>query len=82
MSGVKFVLDRKGVGQYLKSAEVGDHITAVARQVASTLGPDAFVTTYTTDRRAASVSIPAWRQAKAGALLVAATSVGLEVRPR
>lgn len=78
---VKFRLNYKGGGQVLKEL-AAQQINAVARQVAAGAGPDAELETYTTDRAAASVSVPAEQQAKDGALTRAASAAGLEVRPK
>ena len=78
----KFRLDRRGVGEVLKSAEAAALINETARSVASQAGDGAEVEEYTTDRNAASVSVPAERQARDGALTRAAAAVGLEVRVR
>lgn len=55
-------------------------IAALARQVAAAAGDDAEVEEYTTDRAAATVSVPAEEQAKHGVLTRAASAAGLEVR--
>ncbi|MFD7046329.1 hypothetical protein [Rhodococcus jostii] len=78
----KFRLDRTGVAEVLKSAEFAAHINTVARDVASKAGDNAEVQAYTTDRRAAAVSVPAEDQARGGALTRAAAAAGLEVRIR
>jgi DNA-binding sugar fermentation-stimulating protein len=56
------------------------HIDELARQVAKGAGEDAIVHTFTTDRAAASISVPAEQQAKHGVLTRAAAEAGLEVR--
>ena len=76
---VKFKLNYKGGGEVLKQT-AAPAVNAAARQVAAAAGPDAEVNTYTTDRAAASVSVPAEQQAKDGALTRAASAAGLEVR--
>lgn len=76
-----FRLDRRGGAEVLKQL-AAESINAVARQVAAKAGPDAEVSEYTTDRAAASVSVPAEQQAKDGVLTRAAASVGLEVRAK
>ena len=76
----RFRLDRAGVAEVLKSAEATALMNETARAVAANIGEDAEVSEYTTDRRAASVSVPAEMQARDGALTRAAAAVGLEVR--
>lgn len=78
----KFRLDRRGVAEILKSAETAALMNETANAVASQAGEGAEVEAYTTDRQAASVSVPAERQARDGALTRAAAAVGLEVRVR
>lgn len=76
-----FRLNRKGGAEVLKDL-AAPHINALARQVASAAGGDAEVEVYTTDRAAASVSVPAEQQAKDGVLTRAASAAGLEVRSK
>ncbi|MFC9768834.1 hypothetical protein [Rhodococcus jostii] len=78
----KFRLDRTGVAEVLKSPAAAALINATARSVASKAGDSAEVSEYTTDRRAAAVSVPAEDQARDGALTRAAAAAGLEVRIR
>lgn len=73
-----FKLNRKGGAEVLKQM-AAPHINALARQIASAAGDDAEVVEYTTDRAAASVSVPAGQQAEDGALTRAASAAGLEV---
>lgn len=75
-----FRLDHRGAEEVLKSmsAEIG----ALAQEVAANCGDAVWVNHYTTDRSAASVTIPAARQAKHGTLTRAASAAGLEVRSR
>jgi hypothetical protein len=73
-------LNRGGVSKVLKSPEFAVKMNTLAQAIADDIGEDAEVSEYTTDRRAASVSVPAHRQARDGALTRAAASVGLEVR--
>ncbi|MCQ4119883.1 hypothetical protein [Rhodococcus tibetensis] len=77
-----FRLNYAGVAKILKSDEYAARINALAREIAREVGDDAEVEEYTTDRRAAKVSVPAARQARDGALTRAAAAVGLEVRTR
>lgn len=81
MSRVKFKLDYKGGGEVLKQVAAAA-VNDAARQVAAAAGPDAEVETYTTDRAAASVSVPAEQQAKDGVLTRAASAAGLQVRAK
>jgi hypothetical protein len=79
--GTPFRLDRKGVGELLKT-EFVDEINRITDELADRIGTDAEVEYYTTDRRAAAVTVPAIRQATDGALTRAAAALGLEVRAR
>lgn len=74
-----FKLNRKGGAEVLKQLAAAE-VNALARKVAAEAGEDADVDEYTTDRAAASVSVPAEQQAKDGVLTRAATTAGLEVR--
>jgi hypothetical protein len=76
-----FVLNRKGGAEVL-NALAADAINGLAQQIAEACGPEANVEAYTTDRSAASVSVPADMQAKDGALTKAASSLGLAVTPK
>ena len=76
-----FRLDRKGGAEVLKKM-AAPHINALAREVAAGAGDGAEVDEYTTDRAAASVSVPAEAQAKGGALTRGASAAGLEVRAK
>lgn len=80
MADPKFKLDYKGVGEVLKSPDTAAAINALAAQIAARAGGDAEMDDYTTDRRAASVRVPADQQARDGLLTRAAAEVGLEVR--
>lgn len=75
-----FRLNRGGVREILRSQEMAAVMNDAARQVAEKIGDEAEVSEYTTDRQAASVSVPAHLQAADGALTRAAASVGLEVK--
>lgn len=75
-----FKLNYKGVGEVLKSPEVAMIMNEVAEAVGEEAGPDAEVRGYTTDRNAASVSVPAEQQAADGLLTRAAAACGLQVR--
>lgn len=74
---MKFKLDRKGGAEVLKELAAAE-IRALANRVAAQSGGE--VRTYTTDRAAAAVTVPAARQAKDGALTRAASAAGLEVK--
>ncbi|WP_280371163.1 hypothetical protein [Nocardia wallacei] len=83
-----FRLNRRGVRQILRGDELlAKAMDAAAEDVADAareeLGDDVeiTVTSYTTDRQAASVRVPVEHQARSGALTRAAAKVGLEVRP-
>ena len=76
-----FKLNRAGGAEVLKEL-AADAIHALAQQVAAQAGDAAQVDEYTTDRAAASVSVPAHLQAKDGVLTRAAAAAGLEVRPK
>ncbi|MGH3954524.1 MAG: hypothetical protein ACRDTI_10860 [Mycobacterium sp.] len=76
-----FVLDQDGGAEVLKELSAAA-IKGLADQVADDIGEGAQVKIYTTDRAAASVSVPAEMQAKDGVLTRAAAAAGLEVRPK
>lgn len=76
-----FVLDQDGGAEVLKEL-AASAINDLAQQVADDIGEGAKVKTYTTDRAAATVSVPAEMQAKDGVLTRAAAAAGLEVRPK
>lgn len=78
---MKFKLNRAGGAEVLKQLAAGP-VNALAQQIAGHAGDDAEVTEYTTDRAAASVSVPAEAQAKDGVLTRAAAAAGLEVRSK
>lgn len=73
-------LNRKGVSKTLKSPEFKAKMDALANRIAQEIGEEAKVDSYTTDRGAASVSVPADMQARDGALTRGAAAAGLEVR--
>ena len=90
----KLRLDRAGMAEMLKSAGLARDVEAAAQRVAANVGEvsthdgpvPATVSTYTTDRAAAAVSIahPAGigLEAKYGVLAKAAAAAGLEVRAK
>lgn len=88
---VELRIDTAGIGEVLKSAEVGAVIDGLAADVAERVRSydaeaDANVSSYTFDRRAASVTFvhrnSADLEARDGVLTQAAAAVGLEVRRR
>ena len=76
-----FKPDRQGIEEILKTLP-RDEINALAEKVADNAGDAVWVDSYTTDRAAASVTIPAARQAKHGTLTKAASAAGLEVKAK
>jgi len=74
-------IDHGGAEEVLKKLD-RDEINRLARKVAEKAGDEAVVHEYTTDRAAASVSVPAELQAKHGVLTRAAAEAGLEIRLR
>jgi hypothetical protein len=77
---VSFTLNRKGGAEVL-NALAAEYVNDLAKQIAAQTGvPDVEVEQYTTDRAAASVSVPAHLQAKDGALTKAAAAIGVEVK--
>jgi len=76
-----FRLDHKGAAEVLKGLDSAP-IKELADQVAKNAGDAVWVNHYTTDRPAASVTIPAARQAKHGTLTKAASAAGLEVKAK
>ncbi|OHU31875.1 hypothetical protein BKG74_02335 [Mycobacteroides chelonae] len=76
-----FELDRDGGAEVLKELSAAA-IKDLADQIADDIGEGAKVKIYTTDRAAATVSVPAEMQAKDGVLTRAAASAGLQVRPK
>lgn len=88
-------LDHRGIGQQLKSSEMGEVVEATAETIAENVRSQGLtvesgaalpveVDTYTTDRSAASVMLAHAAglgvQAKYGALTKAASASGLEVK--
>ncbi|RIR58212.1 hypothetical protein D2E53_08520 [Mycobacteroides abscessus] len=76
-----FELDRDGGAEVLKELSAAA-IKDLADQIADQIGQGAKVKIYTTDRAAATVSVPAEMQAKDGVLTRAAAAAGLQVRPK
>lgn len=74
-------IDHDGAAEVLMRLAAGT-INDLAKKVADDAGEDAVLDTYTTDRAAASVSVPAEQQAKDGVLTRAAVAAGLELRLR
>jgi len=90
---MSFKLDSKGIAEILNSDEIAQAVNAAANAIAGNVSTghpeiDATVTVraYTTDRRAAAVSIahPAGLalEAKRGVLNRAASSVGLTIKSK
>lgn len=82
----EITLYSKGLGRVLQATGV---VNDYAKRLADSIRADhpddehaAFVSYYTTDRKAAMVTTRAEYQAKDGALTRAAAKVGLEVRAR
>lgn len=73
-------LDHRGIEITLTSPEFAAAVNAAAGAIAAEIGPDALVDEYTTDRRAAAVTVPAERQTRDGALTRAAARAGLDVK--
>lgn len=80
--GPNFRLNYKGLGEVLRSPRAAALVNDAAAQLRDQAGEDAEMSEYTTDRRAASVSVPANLQASDGLLTKAAAAVGLTVRNR
>lgn len=86
--GQELRLDYDGIGKILRSGEMAGVMAEAANNLAAELmsrGVErVWVDTYTTDRRAAAVTIPDYNlegvEAKAGLLSDAALSVDLEVK--
>lgn len=82
-----FELDTDGGSEILKEM-IKPYILDLALQVGeladegATVDEFSQIKEYETDRAAASVTVPAERQAKDGALTRAASAAGLEVKPR
>lgn len=76
-----FELDHDGGAEVLKELSA-TAIKDLADQIADQIGQGAKVKIYTTDRAAATVSVPAEMQAKDGVLTRAAAAAGLQVRPK
>ncbi|WP_054812103.1 hypothetical protein [Nocardia arizonensis] len=84
MARIKVTLNRGEVGLLLRTA-FGPELEAAAGLIAERAGRrghprDVRVHRYTTDRQVVAVSVPAYRQARYGALSKAAAAVGLTVR--
>lgn len=81
MARTGFQLNYAG-GKEVLNQLAAPHINAIAESIGAQAGDDAQVEPYTTDRAAASVTVPAHQQAKDGVLTRAASASGLEVRPK
>lgn len=75
-------LNRRAIAALLKSDAFAQLANDAAARVAANIGDSAQVETYTTDRGAAAVLVPAEDQARDGALTRAAAAVGLEVKAK
>lgn len=75
-------LNRRAVGNLLKSDAFAQLANDAANRVAALAGENAQVERYTTDRGAAAVVVPAEDQARDGVLTRAAAAAGLEVKPK
>lgn len=74
--------DRKSIREILQ-AEFTAEINRLAQAIGDQCGDgDVEIRSYTTDRGAASVTVPALLQARDGVLTRAASAVGLEVRTK
>ena len=74
---VELRLDHAEIGRLLKTA-FNDEVDALAAHIAAQAGEDAVTEHYTTDRGAASVSVPSWQQAKDGRLTKACSKAGVQ----
>jgi hypothetical protein len=81
MARTGFRLNYAG-GKEVLNQLAAPHINAIAEKIGAQAGDDAEVEPYTTDRAAASVTVPAHQQAKDGVLTRAASAAGLEVRAK
>ena len=86
-NGAQLMLDYDGIGEVLRSADMQGVMAEFANALAAELGgrgvERVWVDTYTTDRGAASVTIPDYSgddELKWGLLADAATAIGLEVK--
>lgn len=71
-----FRLNRKVVGQMLKSAPVAAETVAAADKIKGRAGDNATIDEYTTDRAVAGIVVPAIDQARDGKLTKAVGSLG------
>ncbi|WP_280441198.1 hypothetical protein [Nocardia brasiliensis] len=81
MARARVTLYRNNVAKLLKN-QFGAEVNVLAHAIAAEVGEDAEVSEYTTDREAASVRVPAHRQARDGALTRAAAALGLEIKAK
>jgi hypothetical protein len=75
-------LNRAGIARLIKSPEFAALVNDAAIRAAAGAGPNAKVETYTTDREAAAVVVPAEDQAIGGALTRGAAAAGLEIKQK
>jgi len=73
-------LNNATVAKILKSQKVGQMVNSAAARVAHKSGGK--LSPYTTDRKAAAVSVPAEEQARDGKLTRAASAAGFRVKGR
>lgn len=73
-------VNRAAVGRILKSQKVATMTNAAAARVARASGGK--MNAYTTDRKAAAVTVPAEEQARDGKLTRGASSAGLRVKAK
>lgn len=81
MADVELKLLYGVLGKMLKT-EWNDEVDAIAAKVAANAGEEAVWEHYTTDRGAASVAVPAYEQAKDGALTKACSKSGVSFRAK
>lgn len=87
MAGADFRLDRAGIGEILRSADMANAIAEATDAIGDELRArgvdDVYVDAYVSDRAAAIVTIPHSASAELvdGRLVDAATAAGLDVRP-
>ncbi len=81
MSGdeIDVQIDTEGIAELLRSPGMAAMVNKAAQDIADAVGPSAMVAKYTTDRRAAAVTVPKREQVEDGVLTRAASSLGLTV---
>lgn len=73
-------LDSHVIQSLLKSARMEQIVQGAGRKIANASGRSARVFIYQTDRKAASVTVPAEKQARDGVLTRGAATAGFEVK--